>query len=107
MSANGQRPSTNNVTLDGVRVPYLYHVGLGPSIVHPGMVERVDLYPGGFPARFGRHHGGAVPCILIRGQYIASTDKTRTTTATTSANARALFVRTMVSQTLRVEANGR
>ena len=43
-----------------MRVPYLYHVGLGPSIVHPAMVSRVDLYRGGYPARYGRYAGGIV-----------------------------------------------
>jgi TonB family protein len=56
----GAPPGDVGYFLDGVRVPYLYHVGLGPSVVHPGMVERVDLYPGGYPARFGRFAGGIV-----------------------------------------------
>jgi TonB family protein len=56
----GAPPGNVGYFLDGVRVPYLYHVGLGPSVVHPGMVDRVDLYPGGYPARFGRYTGGIV-----------------------------------------------
>ncbi|HVY25444.1 MAG TPA: TonB-dependent receptor plug domain-containing protein [Polyangiaceae bacterium] len=56
----GAPPGNVGYFLDGVRVPYLYHVGLGPSIVHPAMVSRVDLYPGGYPARFGRYAGGIV-----------------------------------------------
>jgi len=56
----GAPPGNVGYFLDGVRVPYLYHVGLGPSIVHPGLVSRVDLYPGGYPARFGRFAGGIV-----------------------------------------------
>ncbi|HMI85391.1 MAG TPA: energy transducer TonB [Polyangiaceae bacterium] len=56
----GAPPGNIGYFLDGVRVPYLYHVGLGPSVIHPGMVERVDLYPGGYPAQFGRFAGGIV-----------------------------------------------
>jgi TonB family protein len=56
----GAPPGNVGYFLDGIRVPYLYHVGLGPSVVHPGLVERVDLYPGGYPARFGRFAGGIV-----------------------------------------------
>jgi TonB family protein len=56
----GAPPGNVGYFLDGVRVPYLYHVGLGPSVVHPGMVDRVDLYSGGYPARFGRFAGGIV-----------------------------------------------
>lgn len=56
----GAPPGNVGYFLDGVRVPYLYHVGLGPSVIHPGLVERVDLYPGGYPAEFGRFAGGIV-----------------------------------------------
>ncbi len=56
----GAPPGNIGYYLDGVRVPYLYHVGLGPSVVNPAMVDRVDLYPGGYPARFGRFTGGIV-----------------------------------------------
>lgn len=56
----GAPPGNIGYYLDGVRVPYLYHVGVGPSVIHPGMVERVDLYPGGYPAQFGRFAGGIV-----------------------------------------------
>jgi hypothetical protein len=56
----GAPPGNVGYFLDGVRVPYLYHVGLGPSVIHPAMVERVDLYSGGYPARFGRFAGGIV-----------------------------------------------
>lgn len=56
----GAPPGNVGYFLDGVRVPYLYHIGLGPSVVHPGLVERVDLYSGGYPASFGRFAGGVV-----------------------------------------------
>jgi TonB family protein len=56
----GAPPGNVGYFLDGVRVPYLYHVGLGPSVVNPMLVDRVDLYPGGYPARYGRFMGGIV-----------------------------------------------
>ena len=56
----GAPPGNIGYYLDGVRVPYLYHVGLGPSVIHPAMVEKVDLFPGGYPAQFGRFAGGIV-----------------------------------------------
>jgi TonB family protein len=56
----GAPPGNVGYFLDGVRVPYLFHVGLGPSVVHPGLVERVELYAGGYPARYGRFTGGIV-----------------------------------------------
>lgn len=62
----GAPPGNVGYFLDGIRVPYLYHVGLGPSVVHPGIVERVDLYGGGYPARYGRFAGGTVAAELAR-----------------------------------------
>jgi TonB family protein len=56
----GAPPGNVGYFLDGIRVPLLYHVGLGPSVVNPAMVDRVDLYPGGYPARYGRFAGGIV-----------------------------------------------
>jgi len=56
----GAPPGNVGYFLDNVRVPYLYHLALGPSVVNPAIVERVDLYPGGYPAQFGRFAGGIV-----------------------------------------------
>lgn len=56
----GAPPGNVGYFLDGIRVPLLYHIGLGPSVVHPGIVRSVNLYPGGYPARFGRYAGGIV-----------------------------------------------
>jgi TonB family protein len=56
----GAPPGNIGYFLDGVKVPYLFHVGAGPSVIHPGMVDRVDLYPGGYPAQYGRFAGAVV-----------------------------------------------
>jgi hypothetical protein len=53
----GASPGSVGYLIDGIRVPLLFHVGPGPSVISPGLVERVDLYPGSFPARFGRYSG--------------------------------------------------
>lgn len=71
----GAPPGNAGYFLDGVRVPLLFHVGIGPSVVHPALIERVDLYPGGYPARFGRFSGGIVagetapPSLDTKGEY--------------------------------------
>lgn len=73
----GAPPGNVGYFLDGIRVPLLFHVGVGPSVIHPGLIDRVDLYPGGYPARFGRFSGGIVagetlsPVPEIRGEYNA------------------------------------
>ncbi len=56
----GAPPGNVGYFIDGVKVPYLFHVALGPSVIHPALIERVDLYPGGYPASFGRFTGGIV-----------------------------------------------
>lgn len=48
------------VFIDGTSVPFLYHFGGVRSVIHPRLVERVDVYPGNFSARYGRATGGIV-----------------------------------------------
>jgi TonB family protein len=56
----GAPPVNVGYFLDGIRVPYLFHVFVGPSVVNPAMVERVDLHSGGYPAQYGRYAGAIV-----------------------------------------------
>ena len=56
----GAPPGNNGYFIDGIRIPLLYHAGAGPSVIHPGLVDRVDFYAGGFPARYGRVAGGVL-----------------------------------------------
>ncbi len=56
----GAPPGNQGYFFDGIRVPLLYHLALGPGVIHPEMVDRVDLYAGGYPARYGRFVGGVV-----------------------------------------------
>jgi TonB family protein len=56
----GAPPGDTGYFLDGLRVPALFHVGVGPSVVHPALVEDIAFYPGAYPARYGRFTGGIV-----------------------------------------------
>ncbi len=60
----GSNPDDTGIYVDGHEVPSLFHFLGGPSIFNAEMLESIDLYPGGFPSRFGRHHGGAVALEL-------------------------------------------
>lgn len=60
----GSNPDDTGIYVDGHEVPGLFHYLGGPSIFNANMLDSIDLYPGGFPARFGRHHGGAVALEL-------------------------------------------
>jgi TonB family protein len=46
--------------LNGTPVPFLYHFGGLTSFLSTRVVDRVDLYPGNFSARYGRVAGGVV-----------------------------------------------
>ncbi|MFP2924118.1 TonB-dependent receptor domain-containing protein [Pyxidicoccus sp. 3LG] len=56
----GGQPAATGYFLDGVRVPMLYHLLLGPAVVHPDMIDTIDFYPGTPPVQYGRLLGGAV-----------------------------------------------
>ena len=64
----GSNPDDTGIYVDGHEVPSLFHFLGGPSIFNAEMLDSIDLYPGGFPARFGRHHGGAVALELRPSQ---------------------------------------
>ncbi len=56
----GSNPDDSGTFIDGHRIPLIFHFAGGPSILNPEFLESIDLYPGGFPARFGRSTGGVV-----------------------------------------------
>ena len=56
----GSNPNATGIYIDGHRVPGIFHFLGGPSILDPEFLDSIELYPGGFPARFGRIYGGAV-----------------------------------------------
>ncbi|ACY13052.1 TonB-dependent receptor domain-containing protein [Haliangium ochraceum] len=56
----GSNPDDSAVFIDGHRVPLIFHFLGGPSILNAEFLESIDLYPGGYPARFGRALGGVV-----------------------------------------------
>src|SRR5690606_2106823 len=60
----GAPPGNLGFLVDGVRVPLLFHAFLGPAVIHPKMIERIELHAGGYPAAFGRFAGGIVSAEL-------------------------------------------
>lgn len=59
----GAPPGNVGYFLDGIRLPLLFHMGLGPSVIHPALIDQVELAPGPAP-EVGRHSGGAVRATL-------------------------------------------
>ncbi len=60
----GSNPDDTGIFVDGHEIPSVFHFLGGPSIFNAEMLEGLQLYPGGFPARFGRKHGGVVALEL-------------------------------------------
>src|SRR5262249_31617244 len=56
----GSNPNDSGVFRHGDRLPPPYPFLGGPSILNPEFLDSIDLYPGGFPARFGRFSGGII-----------------------------------------------
>jgi hypothetical protein len=56
----GSNPGNTGYFLDDVQVPLLFHLALGPSVIHPAFFDSMTFYPGGYPPRFGRYAAGIV-----------------------------------------------
>jgi TonB family protein len=56
----GANWTESQVFLDGTPVPLLFHFGGITSFFQSRLLERVDLYPGNFSARYGRATGGII-----------------------------------------------
>ena len=62
----GADPTDTGTFVDTLNVPALYHFLVGPSVISANLVEKLDFFPGGFGARYGRFSGGLVD-VTLRG----------------------------------------
>jgi TonB family protein len=60
----GAPPANVGYFIDGVDVPLLYHAFFGPSVIHPGLIESVDLFSSVAPVEYGRSAGPVVAANL-------------------------------------------
>lgn len=56
----GAPPANVGFFFDGIELPLLYHAFFGPSVIHPGFINSIELYPGAAPAEYGRFAGPIV-----------------------------------------------
>ena len=56
----GAIPSGTLSYYDGVLVPSLFHLALGPSITDPSLSGETQFYRGAAPAHYGPHLGGVL-----------------------------------------------
>ncbi len=59
----GGSPEDSTILIDGHLTRILFHLGAGPSVINTDLVERLELYPGGQGARYGRAIAGAVDVV--------------------------------------------
>jgi hypothetical protein len=70
----GAPPADTGYFVDGIPLPTLFHIGPGPSVVPPALLDHVDFFPSTAPARYGRFVGGIIagdttaPSPVARGE---------------------------------------
>jgi hypothetical protein len=62
----GAPPGNTGFFVDEVRVPGLFHLGVGPAVMYPAIIDHVDLYKGAYPVSFGRYAGGILSAETVR-----------------------------------------
>jgi TonB family protein len=65
----GAPPGNIGYFVDEIRLPFLFHAFLGPSVINAELIERVNLYPSWYPARYGGFAGGVVEAELRAPRY--------------------------------------
>ena len=56
----GSNPEDSAIYVDGIRIPFIYHLGGIVSVINADIVESVDYLPGGYGVRYGRSTGGVI-----------------------------------------------
>jgi TonB family protein len=59
----GSQPGESAAFISGVEIPQPFHFGLGTSTFNSYLLERFDLIPSNFSARYGRLTGGVVDIV--------------------------------------------
>ncbi len=89
----GASPASTGYFLDGIRVPLLFHLFLGPAVIHPDFIDGLDFFPGAPPTQYGRLLGG-----VIEGRTSRPRDEVHATLYADLINAGA-FVEVPIEQT--------
>ena len=64
----GASPGSTGFLIDRVRVPLLFHLLAGPSVIHPDFLDEVRFHAGGFPVQYGGYTAGIVDGRTRRAQ---------------------------------------
>ncbi|MBF5046599.1 TonB family protein [Aggregicoccus sp. 17bor-14] len=63
----GSNPGQTSALMDGVKIPLLFHLLGGPSVINPEFIDSLDFYPGGFGSQYGRAVGGIADVATRKG----------------------------------------
>lgn len=63
----GTPPQDTGTYLDGLRIPILFHFLGGPSVINEQLIDRIDFYPGGYGAYYGRNLTSALDVGTRKG----------------------------------------
>ena len=64
----GSPPQDTGLYLDGDKIPLIFHFLGGPSVINEQMIDRIDFYPGGYGAYYGRNLTGALDVASRPGE---------------------------------------
>jgi TonB family protein len=63
----GSPTADTGIYFDGHRIPQLFHFLGGPSVINEQLLDRIDFYPGGYGAMYGRNLVGAIDVGTRKG----------------------------------------
>jgi len=56
----GSSPNDSGIFVEGHRIPILYHFLIGPGVLAPELIDRIDFFPGNFGVNYGRATAGVI-----------------------------------------------
>ena len=56
----GASPNDSGIYVEGHKIPLLYHFLVGPGVLAPELIDRIDFFPGNFGVNYGRVTAGVV-----------------------------------------------
>ncbi|MCG8330274.1 MAG: TonB-dependent receptor [Chitinophagales bacterium] len=69
LHVRGGSPDQNLILIDGIPIYYPTHLGGFLSVFEPRSIQQIDVYKGGFPAKFGGRVSSVVDIQLRNGDY--------------------------------------
>ena len=72
----GASPNDSGIYVEGHKIPLLYHFLVGPGVLAPELIDRIDFFPGNFGVNYGRVTAGIVD-VGIKTDAVAAAARGR------------------------------